>query len=175
MMTPEARFSDWQAQDAHAAWGANCGPGAIAGVLGLTLDAVRPHMGDFEEKGYTNPTLMWSALRSLGVSFDVSRKPEFPEYGLARIQWEGPWTATGVPARVAYRHTHWVGAARNLAGGTMIFDINAMSVGGWVGLGTWSDRLVPWLLGICEPKANGKWHVTHSVAVPISAIREATS
>ncbi len=37
----------------------------------------------------------------------------------------------------------------------MIFDVNAMSVGGWIRLSTWQNDLVPWFLKHCEPTANG--------------------
>lgn len=59
-----ARFTVVDADQAYATWGCNCGPGAVAGVLGLMLDEVRQHMGDFERKGYTNPTLMFKTLRA---------------------------------------------------------------------------------------------------------------
>lgn len=37
-----ARFTVEEAEGAGKVWGANCGPGAIAGILGMTLDEVRP-------------------------------------------------------------------------------------------------------------------------------------
>jgi hypothetical protein len=43
-MTPDnpVRFTLDEAQAAADTWGMNCGPGAIAAVLGLTLDELRP-------------------------------------------------------------------------------------------------------------------------------------
>lgn len=184
---PSLLFTLDDAQRAADEWGANCGPAAIAAISGLSLDAVRPHLGDFETKHYTNPTLMWAALRSLGVRWtcktrlardaagaqygDVGTVP-LPEYGLARIQWEGPWTEPGVPIRVRYRHTHWVGCASDPgfpltpgSEGPLLFDINAMCVGGWITFVEWSRSLVPWLLEQVEPTANGRWHITHSVEI----------
>jgi len=160
-------------EDAHRAydeWRANCGPGAIAGVLGLTLDQVRPHLRDFERKRYMNPTMMFNALRSLGVRWipvKVSAADQehnvattWPRCGLVRIQWCGQWTEPGVPRRARYRATHWIGAAQDVPGpyGVSIFDINCMNVGGWVTLADWAEHLVPWLLKESVPKANGKWH-----------------
>jgi hypothetical protein len=156
------RFTVDEAQAAADAWGLNCGPGAVAAVLGMTLDELRPHLGDFERKQYTNPTLMWSILNSVGVKWRTSRDKAFPDYGLARIQWTGPWTKPGVSPRAAYRYTHWVGAA-----GDEIFDINCMSVGGWVPSREWSGQVVPWLLGECVPRADGGWFVTHSVEIAL--------
>lgn len=159
------RFSLADVEAANDAWGCNCGPGAVAAILGMTLDEIRPHLGDFERKGYTNPTLMWSILRSAGAaSFIQNRTMDWPSYGLARVQWDGPWTKPGVPLAARYRHTHWVGA-RYEGAETEIFDINAMSEGGWISFALWRDSLVPWLLGECEPKATGGWWITHSVEV----------
>lgn len=68
--------------------------------------------------------------------------------------------------RVRYRHTHWV-AVRRLSElqDPIIFDINCMCVGGWVSLTEWAGEVVPWLLKQCEPKANGRWHITHAVEI----------
>jgi hypothetical protein len=130
----------------------------------MTLDQVRPHMGDFEKKRYTNPTLMFSALKSIGCRWlKTSRK--WPDYGLARIQWEGPWTAEGVPIHVRYRYTHWVGAAKHGAE-IGIFDINCLNNGsGWCSLENWRTMLVPVLLEETHPLADSKWHVTHAIEV----------
>jgi hypothetical protein len=161
-MTAPVRFTIDEANHAHVAWGANCGPGAIAAVLHLTLDELRPHLRDFERKGYTNPSLMYAVLRDLGVRYAVAMgaRDTWPSYGLARIQWEGPWMAPGVPVAARYRHTHWIGCR-----GEEVFDINAMTVGGWISLRVWRDDLVPWLLRQVAPKANGGWHITHSIEI----------
>jgi hypothetical protein len=175
------RFTLQDVERAAEEWGANCGPGALAAICGLTLDEVRPHMGGFERTRYTNPTLMLGALRSLYIAgaikawrqttfndFDVT----WPLCGLARIQWEGPWTAPGVPIRVRYRKTHWVAAA--CAGGAVgIFDINCINNGsGWVALKDWRETVVPFILETCVPKANGKWHITHSIEVDRADAKE---
>jgi hypothetical protein len=123
-------------------------------------------MGDFETKHYTNPTLMWAVLNSIGVRWKIIKNTQnWPKYGLARVQWEGPWTAPGVPMRARYRHTHWVGSMAIEGEEQNIFDINCICVGGWVPLSEWSSAVVPWLLREVEPKANGKWHLTHVVEV----------
>ena len=156
------RFSLGDAQRAADEWGANCGPGAIAAVLGLTLNEVRPHMQGFDRKRYSNPKLVFAALRSLGVEWRKSASV-WPVRGLVRVQWEGPWTMPGVPLRKRYRHTHWIGARRvgENVWNTEIFDINCICAGGWVPLVEWTGQVVPWLLRQCEPKAFGGWHQTH--------------
>lgn len=158
------------AERAYHEWGCNCGPAAIAAILSIPLDHVRPHLGDFEGKGYVNPTLMWRALQSLGVRFsyrggDLGRQ-NWPLYGLARIQWEGPWTKSGVPARAAYRHTHWVGVNSRNPKNVGIFDVNALGNGtGWCFVGDWISEIVPWILKERVPRANGCWHITHAVEI----------
>lgn len=164
MKPARPRFTEDDADRAHAQWGSNCGPGAIAAITHMTLDELRPSLGDFETKGYTNPTLMFEILRRLGVAWQRRADTSWPDWGLARIQWEGPWTKPGVPARVAYRHTHWVGVCRH-EGAVGIFDINCMAQHGWVSLDDWSETIVPWLLEECEPKATGGWFVTHAIDV----------
>ncbi|WP_292477392.1 hypothetical protein [Mesorhizobium sp.] len=169
-MIKPPRFTADDADRAHEQWGANCGPGAIAAICGMTLDEVRPHMGDFETKGYTNPTLMWATLRSIGVRFSYRGghlgQTNWPSHGLCRVQWEGPWTQPGVSPRAAYRHTHWIGAACDPVKGIGIFDINAIGNGtGWCALEDWVGMLVPWILEECVPRANGGWHLTHVVEV----------
>lgn len=160
------RFSAADQARAYDSWGSNCGPGAIAGVLGLTLDELRPFLGDFEAKRYTNPTLMWGTLNELRVEWQLAKPPlTWPAYGLARIQWQGPWTERGVSPRAAYRHTHWVGACVRAPGDVGIFDINCMESGGWVALADWSDKVVPWLLKETTPRASGRWHITHAVEI----------
>jgi hypothetical protein len=162
---PDVRFTHAEAESAADTWGMNCGPAAVAAICSLTLDELRPHLGDFEVKRYTNPTLMWSILNSIGAKWRLVRPPRtWPAYGLARVQWEGPWTAPGVPPRVAYRHTHWVGAQQGRTD-VGIFDVNAMNSGGWIGLDDWVGLLVPWLLKEVAPKASGRWHLTHVVEI----------
>lgn len=158
------RFTLEDAQRAADEWGANCGPGALAAVLGLTLEEVRPHLGDFGRKHYTNPSLMLSALRSLGARWTKAAAP-WPRHGLVRVQWEGPWTKPGVPMRARYRHTHWIGAA-TADGDVGVFDINCINNGtGWVALADWERIVVPWILKECEPKADGHWHPTHVLEI----------
>lgn len=175
MTVTAPRFTLADADLAYDEWGMNCGPSALAAMVGLTLDEVRPHMGDFESKHYTNPTLMIAALRSTHTVFRITKLGDktagavctfrgLPRYGLARIQWEGPWTMPGVPMRVRYRFTHWVGAVHK-GSDLGIFDVNCMNNGtGWCRYEDWRDTVVPHIIQQ-YPRANGGWHVTHAVEI----------
>jgi hypothetical protein len=169
MNPPPLRFTIEQAHAAADEWGFNCGPAALCAALELTPDEVRPHLDGFDRKRYTNPTMMWDALRRLGVDwgkFVLGSKPRhssrFPSLGLARVQWSGPWCDPGRPPQAAYRHTHWV-AACGSSDPVAIFDVN--NPGSWVSLDSWSTILVPWLLKETEPKSDGRWWLTHTVEV----------
>lgn len=168
------RFTADDADRAFEAWGCNCGPSALAAILGLTLDDARRHVGpDFEARRYTNPTMMlaalFSALGPSGARWSVTRRSAWPSYGLARIQWEGPWTEPGVPMAARYRYTHWVGAhTRSSDDRIGVWDVNAMRAtadgSGWVALEHWSATIVTWILE-GYPRASGRWHITHAIDV----------
>lgn len=168
------RFSHADAIRAADEWGANCGPGALAAICGLTLDEVRPHMGDFESKGYTNPTLMFAAIKSVcpgRYSTKVMRTAgragwDWPRYGLCRVQWEGPWMKPGVPFGARYARTHWIGSCALSNDDIGVFDINAINNGaGWVSLDEWRAVIVPFILKNAVPRADGGWHLTHAIEV----------
>lgn len=157
--------------DAEAAsdeWNFNCGPAALCAVLNRTPAELRPHLLDFEQKGYTNPSLMFSILKKLGVQHRQTYRGDnltpdpmpHVEYGLVRVQWGGPWTRLGVPMAARYRQTHWIAMA-----GAEVFDVNAMCVGGWLPYAEWADQLVPWLIRECVPKGDGTWWQTHVIEV----------
>jgi hypothetical protein len=165
------RFDEADVDAACLVWGANCGPGALAAICGLTLDEVRAHMGDFEQKHYTNPMLMFDSLRRLESHGITWRRIAngWPRYGLVRVQWEGPWTEPGVPRRARYRYTHWIGAATR-GDDRGVWDINCMNNGtGWASLDDWSRVIVPHLTARYKG-ASGKWHITHGVEVVRDAL-----
>jgi hypothetical protein len=168
---PTLRVTYEDGERAFNEWGANCGPAAIAAVTGKTLDELRPFLGDFESKHYTNPTLMFETLRRLSVNFEVTHRADvllpsmlgFPAFGLARIQWGGAWTKPGVPMQARYRQTHWVASCHGPSS-RGIFDVNALNSGGWVGFADWRDVIVPHLL-TAYPRSDGTWWVTHGIEV----------
>ena len=170
------RFTLEDARRASDEWGFNCGPGALCAVLNLTPDEIRPKLGEFESKGYTNPTLMLAVLDRVGAKYQQTYRADIPKgwpqvkYGLMRIQWGGPWTKPGVPMRARYRQTHWIGVRGGLLlSESEVFDINAVNVGGWIPFANWADKLVPWLCAECVPKWDGTWWPTHAIEVEVAA------
>lgn len=177
-MTITLSFSQDECQAAYDAWGCNCGPAALAAILGRPLDYVRlaVEVAGFAQRRYLSPTMMQRALRELGVRWRPNRLgaltlggSAFPLHGLARVQWEGPWTEPGANPRWAYRHTHWVASWKHSdqdataadavwsALSPVVFDVN----GGLMELERWEEEIVPLLTG-SVPRAGGGWHVTHS-------------
>jgi len=158
-------FTLADAERAHDEWGANCGPGALSAIMNMTLDEIKPIMFavGFEDRLYTNPSMMNAALR-------IIRRPwrkigaRWPDYGLVRVQWEGPWTQPSVPMVARYRYTHWIGHFRgqNSRG---VFDINCMNNGtGWCAIDDWERVIAPALCGN-YPRASGGWHITHGIEI----------
>lgn len=144
----------------------------------MTPNEIRPHLLDFESKGYTNPTLMYDVLKGLGVEYQTTYRGDHPlrgcelEFGLMRIQYGGPWTKPGVPMRARYRQTHWVAVA-----GEYVFDINGIHRPGYAGVDVgwlhgawlpnqvWSKQLMPWLMKECCPKSDGTFWPTHGIEI----------
>jgi hypothetical protein len=163
------RLTHQEVQKASSDWGFNCGPGAICAALNITPSELRPHLGDFEAKRYTNPRLMTATLGRLGVAWRQVYRSEDPNgvlpilnLALVRVQWGGPWTNPGVPMMARYRQTHWI-AVRNKS--TEVFDVNAVHLNRWLPRKVWSDQLVPWLCREVVPQWDGRHWFTHALEV----------
>ena len=87
----------------------------------------------------------------------------FPVFGLAFVQWGGPWLLEGVNPKARYRFTHWVASWRDPTGDrTTLFDVNALDVGGWISKFGWVTEIVPTL----KPKrGDGTWAISRSIEV----------
>lgn len=164
MPNPAYSFTAEEARQAHDSWGCNCGPSALATILGITLDQVRTavELVGFAEKRYTSPSMMEAAIGNAGGSLwqrnylTAVRDQNFPNCGLARIQWTGPWEADGANPKWRYRQTHWVASWRH-DHLISIFDVN----GGIRSIADWKKEIVP-LIVASVPRADGGWYVTHS-------------
>lgn len=161
------RFNGSDIDAARQAWHCTCGPVAIACVLNLTLDEVRPYVGS-DYCGWMNPTQMRNALERAGVTVnEIDRetiyRPIGPRgggvlaanYGITRIQFAGPWTKPGVPPAVAYRYTHWVASAADEQGFPDLHDNNW----GWMTMGQFFENMKELASEI--PGATGEWWPTH--------------
>lgn len=156
--TPMLRFTEADCDRAAREWGLNCGPAALAACLGMTPEEVRPHLGAF--RGFMTPTEMLNAIESAGFTVRPT-DPELylPDHGIVRVQWGGPWLHPGVPAKAAYRFTHWIAFKRSGEVGASplwVYDINA----GWVRLGEWEESVKPRILARI-PRADGSFSFTH--------------
>lgn len=102
-------YTEADSERAHKEWKASCGPHAIAAACGKKLDEVRPVLVNF--KGWMSPTMVSNAIGALGMTdvlYQTKLKTDQLCNGISRVQWEGKWLNPGVPARVAYFHTHLV-------------------------------------------------------------------
>lgn len=147
--------------EAGDAWGANCGPMALAAVLDLpTVEAARQLVQPF--RGFMSPTDMYSALNRAGARYtDVERVRLL---GLVRIQWVGPWCDPGVDPRAAYRYTHWIGmrcagqpGPGHLGEGMLVYDATPNR---WIELAEWAR----WCPSLYPKRATG-WRMSTAIEV----------
>jgi len=106
---PPLFYTEADSDLANDEWQASCGPHSIAAACGKTLDEVRAVLVNF--KGWMSPTMMSAALGALGYTDILLHKNQKTGdlcNGINRVQWEGKWLNPGVPARIAYFHTHYV-------------------------------------------------------------------
>ncbi len=166
-------FTEAQALKAGDEWGFNCGPAAVAVALNLSLLEVRPLFAavGFEERGFTNPTMIHAVLKAMrgsplmrtAILFRYEPDP-FPHHGIVRVQFDGPWTQKGVPPQAAYEHTHYVATQMSQLGSRFVFDLNAYGWNdhgptGWVSYERWCEKILPL---ITPKRGNGGWWITHS-------------
>lgn len=147
---PPLRYTQDDSEKANGEWGASCGPHSLAAACGISLDDVRRAMPPF--KGWMNPTMIGETLRTLGRSYTLRKGLKTQDLceGINRLQWEGKWLDPGVPARVAYFHTHWVA-----------------QFNGWVlCTACLADEWLPaniWRIFVAQ--ANKPFHVTHHYTI----------
>lgn len=148
---PVLRFDAVQSELANKDWKATCGPHALAAACGLTLEEVRAVLVNY--KGWMSPTQMTQALLKLRRPYNFRHHLKTQELcnGINRIQWEGKWLNPGVPARVAYFHTHWVA---HFNGAVLC---TACAPADWIRVEDWRHFHLE-----CEPRS--PFHITHHYA-----------
>lgn len=168
-MIPPTRITKEMVDAANNAWGFNCGPGALCAVTGLTPDDVRPHLGQFETRGYTTPKMMGEFLSSLGLRFSTTyrnKSPRIPlprlKNGVVRVQWGGPWMKPGVPHVAQYCQTHWLAVHGDLA-----WDVNTAHLGqdGWYNVWNWENGIAQLIVKHAVKRGDGTWFPTHGIEV----------
>ncbi|RKI09731.1 hypothetical protein D7Y15_23435 [Corallococcus sp. AB030] len=143
---------------AHATWGANCGPGALAAVLGVPVMGLRPHF----PKPWTTPTVMQAALTAKGRRFQLRQGfPAGDLLGLAFVQFRGTWDTA--PERAQYRHAHWIGLQRT-GPDLVVYDVNAGDAGGWVSSEEWKEFVLAPILAQ-KRGASGLWRIRVTLEV----------
>lgn len=173
---PRCLYTPADVDAAHDAWKANCGPTALAALLGMELAAVRPAFPWFPERPWSSPSQIMQAIvsargeqnatrlsvdRYAGARGEVTRLPSF---GLATIQIDGPWCQLSNP-RVAYRYTHLV-ASQKVDGEVWVYDVNAgpdERPGAWGPSGWWAQHIMPLL--VQGKKGATGWFVKVSIEV----------
>lgn len=163
--------------EAHDVWGCNCGPATLAAILRVPAMQVVAYFPNFEDRRYVNPTQMREALEKSGLVQWYYATPErqWPRYGLAFLQIEGPWEAPGVPVGAAYQRTHWVAAAL-VSDGTdsgehddYVYDINA---GNWLIKHQWQSEIMSRVVA-SHKRATG-WRVRSGIEVRMTAMASRT-
>lgn len=128
---PPLLFTKEESEIANRKWKATCGPHSIAAACGITLEEVRTALTDY--KGWMSPTMISQTLLALGKRYQLRKGMRTQELcdGINRIQWEGPWLDPGVPARVAYFHTHYVAHFQGMVLCTACLPATWISVEDW--------------------------------------------
>ncbi len=154
---------------AIAGWGANCGPAALAGALGLQLADVRGAVSDVAGfRGYMSISSMRKALRWLDAAIEQDwHRP--PNGILAKtngapvlccIMWGGPWS--GDP-QTAAKHRHFIVYRHGYVGSRgpgWVCDVNVE--GGWCLASEWKAKTLPLLL---PELGDGTWSIQWAAQV----------
>jgi hypothetical protein len=144
------KYTEEDSKRANKEWKATCGPHAIAAACEVSLEQVREGMlkAAVNYRGWMSPTQVTRTLLTLGRvhNYASGLKTQDLCEGINRVQWEGKWLNPGVPARVAYFHTHLVAQFQGVVLCTCCINHE------WVPLEDWR-AFIP---GACYP-----FHITH--------------
>ncbi len=141
---------------AHRIFGANCGPATLAAVLSVQVCDVIALFDQFPDRPYTSRRKMEEILQVCRLGFSV--QDDFPTFGLALVQFDGPWTGVPGAERWAGRFTHWIGVA-----GDAVYDVNC---DGWVSRWEWETETVKGLIAGYR-RATG-WSVRKALEVALA-------
>ena len=152
-MIDTKKYVPWDIEVARYNFGANCGPVAYAAALQVEVCDIMVHFPQFcEGRRWTNSIQMRQALAARDIT-TVTKYREFPRYGLALIQWLGPWTQTDFFARSSLRYTHWVAVD-----GDWLFDHSETT---WLLKDQWASGIAPGYLSELSQAAG--WEVKYGL------------
>jgi hypothetical protein len=154
METTPRLYVPWDVEVAEINFGANCGPCSFAAITGKEVCRVMALFPHFENAQWTNLTQMMRAFSDSGHETRM-RRCEFPDRGVALIQWLGPWTEKRFFSRWSLIHTHWVAVE-----GGWIYDY---SVGAWQTVSAWQATVADEFISEI-PGARG-WAVKYGISV----------
>lgn len=145
------RFTKQESLNAQKAWGANCGPHALAAACEVDLKTVEKAVAPF--KGWMSPSQMEGALNRLGRHFQKNGNlfTKEPKAGILRVQWHGPWLKNPNPA-ASYKHTHWVACRQGHIHDTVIDG----AWGQWMPIKDWIPKMESY-----SKREYAGWHFTH--------------
>lgn len=152
---------------------ASCGPASLSALLGRPLADVRHAFpGQTDGRTWTNLAAMQRALTLLGVGHGTERSPGIlmpasaPSFGLAMVQFCGPWDDMPIGHPAQLQRSHWIAMKPHPTLGAeapLVFDINAidgfppMSLGWWQPQECWDALIRPELARSYGKKATGAW------------------
>lgn len=157
-LTPDL-YEPPDVDEQHELWGANCGPAALAAILGRTVAEVRPliqpfkgymHAGDLEHALMCVPRVSVRRQNFTVIHGRGSRSRPWPTHGLAVIQIDGPWCDLKNP-RAAYKYTHTVAVDRRGAF-PRVYDGNATM---WLHEADWQREIMDEI--VRTKRATGWW------------------
>lgn len=105
--------------EAHLEWKSNCGPTALAALLAMDVQPIRPAFPHFPGKAYTSLDHMHSALRHFGFQYSsrFGINAKWPRFGLVFVTWPTAPSGGRKSKRMERALYHWIAAI-----GDYVFD-----------------------------------------------------
>jgi hypothetical protein len=155
--------------EAKKAWGANCGPAALAAVLGRPVMEMAAYFPRFHP-GRCASTVQIAEAIAKATDDEVAVTPSqridmrsgkgfvsrmWPSRGVACLMFHGPWdlqrSRSPDAAKKLYKHAHWIGI-QQLGMVTMVYDIHSKC---WEPVCDWRDETLARVLD--DHKSNEWW------------------
>lgn len=164
-----ALYSPPDVAEQNKIWGANCGPSALAAILGRTVASLRETIATVQcgaFKGYMHAGHLCDVLRACGREvrrrdFRDGKQIRWPrERGLVVVQIDGPWCEPGVNPKARFRYTHTVAVEQALGSIRMVYDGNARM---WLQEIAWEYEIMRLLIRD-QPRATG-WYTSTVIEV----------